>query len=70
MGDGVCLDECTGKLSTHCNMVSVYGGWSQVLRGNPVARLKLHHDDYLFFFGTTGADDVRKTEGNELDDVA
>jgi hypothetical protein len=66
MVDGVHLYECTAKLSTDRNMVSVYDSWTHVLRGNPAARLKLNHDDYLFFFGATGADDARKTDGDEL----
>jgi hypothetical protein len=62
------LDECSEKVSSHRSMVDVYAGWTQVLRGNPEARLKLHHDDYLFFFGATSADDSRKHDGEELDD--
>jgi hypothetical protein len=45
------LIECQDKLMEHYNLTRVYGGWAQVLHGNPESRVKLHHDDWLFFFG-------------------
>jgi hypothetical protein len=45
------LSECHGKILEHAEKVKVYEGWVQVLKGNPAARLSLHADDYLFFFG-------------------
>lgn len=45
------LTECQDKIMEHHGKVSEYDGWVQVLTGNPEARLSLHHDDYLFFFG-------------------
>jgi hypothetical protein len=32
--------------------VNEYEGWVQVLSANAEARLPLHADDYIFFFGT------------------
>jgi hypothetical protein len=43
--------ECQGKILEHDNLVRTYDGWVQVLQGNPEARVTLHHDDWLFFFG-------------------
>lgn len=45
------LGEAVSKVEEHEDRVRGYDGWVQVLRANPEARLKLHHDDYLFFFG-------------------
>lgn len=46
------LTECQQKILEHNGLVEEYGGWVQVLSGNPEARLELEQDDYLFFFGT------------------
>lgn len=45
------LSECQQKILEHNSLARQYDGWSQVLSANPEARLDLHHDDYLFFFG-------------------
>jgi len=45
------LSECQQKIDEHMDAVTNYEGWLQVLSANPEARLQLHHDDYLFFFG-------------------
>lgn len=44
------LTECHARISKHDSLIRDYHGWHQVLSGNPKARLKLHHDDWLFFF--------------------
>lgn len=45
------LDQCTSKITTHRELVKQYDAWIQVLEGNPEARLKLTHEDWMFFFG-------------------
>lgn len=45
------LTECQEKIMEHHRRANEYVGWVQVLKANPEARLDLHHDDYLFFFG-------------------
>lgn len=45
------LSECQQKIMEHHDLVVEYGGWIQVLVAHPEARLVLHHDDYLFFYG-------------------
>lgn len=45
------LNECVGKINTHRAAATEYEGWLQVLDANPEARLKLKHDDWMFFFG-------------------
>ena len=45
------LSECVTKIKTHRDAVRQYEGWVQVLQANPESRLKLHQDDWLFFFG-------------------
>jgi hypothetical protein len=45
------LSECHSKMQEHHNLIKSYNGWRQVLEANPEARLKLTHDDWLFFFG-------------------
>lgn len=45
------LNECHIKLKEHEEKIRVYDGWIQVLSANPESRLKLTHDDWLFFFG-------------------
>lgn len=46
------LTECYGKLKEHEAKIREYDGWHQVLLANSEARLKLHHDDWLYFFGS------------------
>lgn len=45
------LYECDAKMKEHEGKVAEYDGWIQVFNANPEARLPLHHDDFLFFFG-------------------
>jgi histidinol-phosphate/aromatic aminotransferase/cobyric acid decarboxylase-like protein len=45
------LTECHIKIKEHNEAAMAYEGWRQVLDANPEGRLKLHHDDWLFFFG-------------------
>src|SRR5262245_58957128 len=45
------LDECLNKLAYHTAQLNAYEGWLQVLGANPEVRLRLDHDDWLFFFG-------------------
>lgn len=45
------LSECVLKIKEHRAAVQQYTGWVQVLQANPESRLKLHQDDWLFFFG-------------------
>lgn len=46
------LSECQQKILEHAGHVQAYEGWRQVLLANADSRLKLHHDDWLYFFGT------------------
>ena len=45
------LTECHTKLKSHDSRIQEYDGWVQVLNANPESRLKLHQDDWLYFFG-------------------
>lgn len=45
------LSECVNKIKAHREAVRQYDGWVQVLKANPESRVKLHQDDWLFFFG-------------------
>jgi len=45
------LNDCTAKIHEHTELNKQYGAWVQVLEANPEARLKLDHDDWMFFFG-------------------
>lgn len=45
------LCECQQKIMEHNRLVSEYDGWRQVLEANPESRLKLSHEDWLYFFG-------------------
>lgn len=45
------LDEVLDKLRFHTEQLAEYDGWQQLLLANPEARLALHIDDWLFFFG-------------------
>lgn len=44
------LTECAQKIRAHKDAAQGYDGWVQVLKGNPEARLKLNHEDWLYFF--------------------
>lgn len=46
------LTECHQKIMEHAGKVREYDGWVQILTANAEARLKLHSDDFLFFFGS------------------
>lgn len=45
------LNECTQKIQTHRGAATDYDGWIQMLNANPEARLKLKHNDWMYFFG-------------------
>lgn len=45
------LTEAHTKIIEHERMTREYDGWRQVLEANAESRLKLHHDDWLYFFG-------------------
>lgn len=45
------LNECVTKIQTHRAAATEYDAWLQVLDANPEARLKLKHNDWMFFFG-------------------
>jgi hypothetical protein len=45
------LNECANKIREHREAATGYDGWVQVLQANPEARLKLKHDDWMYFFG-------------------
>jgi hypothetical protein len=46
------LTECQNKITEHNGLVQIYDGWIKVLSASPESRLKLDHEDWLFFFGT------------------
>jgi hypothetical protein len=45
------LNECVGKIRSHTSLRDEYDAWVQVLEANPESRLKLRHDDWMFFWG-------------------
>ena len=45
------LTECQLKIREHDKLVRDYDAWVQVLSANADSRLKLDHEDYMFFFG-------------------
>lgn len=45
------LSECVTKIASHRAAATEYDGWIQMLNANPEARVKLTHDDWMFFFG-------------------
>ena len=45
------LNECASKIAIHRNSATEYDSWAQVLNANPAARLKLKHNDWMYFFG-------------------
>lgn len=46
------LTECQEKIMEHNKLVQSYDEWIKVLSASPESRLKLDHEDWLFFFGT------------------
>jgi hypothetical protein len=44
------LTECFSKIKEHDQLTRDYEGWRQVMAANPESRVKLHHDDWLYFF--------------------
>lgn len=45
------LNKCYQKIREHTELSKQYKAWQQVLEGNPESRVKLDHDDWMFFFG-------------------
>jgi hypothetical protein len=45
------LNKAHAKITEHAQMAAQYKAWAQVLKGNPESRVKLDHDDWMFFFG-------------------
>lgn len=45
------LNECVSKIREHRQAATDYDSWAQVLNANPEARLKLKHNDWMYFFG-------------------
>ncbi len=45
------LNECSSKIRTHTELRNQYAAWEQVLSANKESRVKLDHDDWMFFFG-------------------
>jgi len=45
------MDECMTKIEQHREASKSYDGWIQVLNANSEARLKLKHNDWMYFFG-------------------
>jgi hypothetical protein len=45
------LDETVQKINEHTTLKTQYNAWTQVLFANPESRLKLDHEDWMFFFG-------------------
>jgi hypothetical protein len=45
------LSECVGKIREHTGLRAQYAAWVHVLEANAESRLKLTHDDWIFFFG-------------------
>lgn len=58
------LSECHQKIKIHNQAARDYRGWSQVLKANSEARLKLKHGDWLYFFG----DEVVGQDASQGDD--
>lgn len=45
------LSECAEKIQTHRQAATEYDGWIQMLNDNPEDRVKLKHNDWMYFFG-------------------
>jgi hypothetical protein len=45
------LDECVQKIRVHTEFRKQYDAWAQLLSANPETRIKLDHDDWMFYFG-------------------
>lgn len=46
------LNECKEKIKEHHDKAIGYGSWMQILDTQGVKLLKLHQNDWLYFFGT------------------
>lgn len=46
------MQECVSKVAEHRAKVAEYDAWGQVLSSQGQSALKLHHDDWHFFFGS------------------
>lgn len=57
------LDECFEKIEAHDMAARELRGWVQVLEANKEARLKLTHNDWLYFFGDDKVIQGEKEEG-------
>lgn len=55
------LNECYSKITWHANAMREYHGWAQVLAANPETRVKLNHDDWLYFFGAETKEELEGT---------
>jgi hypothetical protein len=44
------LEECQNKLAYHTGKLGEYDGWHQALSANPDVPLRLHIDDWIYFF--------------------
>jgi predicted Zn-dependent protease len=53
------LNECIEKVRGHRQLFDDYRGWLQLFNAQKDSTLKLHHDDYLYFF------DERRKLGEE-----
>lgn len=51
------LNECLKKLAHHTRLMASYSAWSEVLSANPTAALNLDHEDWQFFFGSSGSEE-------------
>ena len=46
------ISACAAKVNWHRRMLSRYEAWREILKTQGGASFKLHHDDWIFFFGT------------------
>ena len=46
------VSACAEKVNWHRRMLSRYEAWREILKTQGGASFKLHHDDWIFFFGT------------------
>lgn len=56
------FDECFNKINEHSNAANGYLGWKAVLEANPESRLKLTHEDWLYFFAPETIDNDNTSE--------
>jgi len=45
------LTECVQKIREHTDLRNAYEAWAQVLLAHPEKRVKLDHEDWIYFFG-------------------